>query len=108
MRDRRRYRSAIGTRIIDIRRQDEWDQTGVIEGSQKLTAFDSLGNFVRTFPAGLGKIAGKNEAVILICRTGNRSSAIANMLVEQTGYSKVYNVAGGIVKWIKDGNSVRK
>ena len=99
---------AIGTRIIDIRRQDEWDKTGIIEGSQKLTAFDSLGNFVRTFPAGLGKIAGKNEAVILICRTGNRSAAIANMLVEQTGYSKVYNVARGIVEWIKDGNSVRK
>ena len=31
---------------------------------------------------------------------------MANMLVEQAGYSKVYNVTEGIVKWIKDGNSV--
>ena len=99
---------AIRARIIDIRRQDEWNKTGVIEGSQKLTAFDSLGKFVRTFPDDLGKIVGKNEAVILICRTGNRSSVIANMLVEQAGYSKVYNLTGGIGKWIKDGNSVRK
>jgi rhodanese-related sulfurtransferase len=28
------------------------------------------------------------------------------MLVEQAGYSKVYNVTEGIVKWIKDGNPV--
>ena len=31
---------------------------------------------------------------------------MANMLVEQAGHSKVYNVTEGIVKWIKDGNSV--
>ena len=99
---------AEGTKIIDIRRKEEWDQTGVIEGSHKLTAFDGRGNFVRSFPAGLKSFAGENEAVILICRSGNRSSTIANLLVERAGYKKVYNVAEGIVMWIKDGNSVVK
>ena len=99
---------AEGTKIVDLRRQDEWDETGVIEGSQKLSAFDRKGKFNRNFPRGLVKIAGKDDAVILICRTGNRSSVIANILVEQAGYSKVYNVSDGIVKWIKDGNSVSK
>jgi rhodanese-related sulfurtransferase len=46
--------------------------------------------------------------VILICRVGNRSSVIANMLVEQAGYSKVYNVTDGITRWIKDGNPVSR
>ena len=97
---------AKGTKIIDLRRQDEWETTGVLKGSHKLTAFDVTGNFVRAFPIGLRKIADKNEAVILICRTGSRSSVIANVLVEQAGYTKVYNVAQGIDKWIKEGNSV--
>ena len=97
---------AKGTKIIDIRRKEEWDQTGVIEGSHKLTAFDGRGNFVRSFPNGLKSVAGENEAVILICRSGNRSSTIANLLVERARYEKVYNVAEGIVRWIKDGNSV--
>ena len=97
---------AKGTKIIDIRRKEEWDKTGVIEGSHKLTAFDKAGKFVRSFPAGLKSFASENEAVILICRSGNRSSTIANLLVERAGYENVYNVAEGIVRWIKDGNSV--
>jgi len=97
-----------GTKIIDIRRQDEWDKTGVIEGSQRLTAFDGKGNFNRSFPASLKKIAAPGDDVILICRTGNRSSVLANMLAEQAGYTKVYNVTDGIVKWMADKNSVVK
>jgi len=97
-----------GTRIVDIRRQDEWDKTGVIEGSQRLTAFDGKGYFIRSFPELLKKIAGPEEEVILICRTGNRSSVLANMLVEQAGYTKVYNVTDGIVKWLKNKNPVVK
>ena len=99
---------AKGTKIIDLRRQEEWEETGILPGSHKLTAFDNTGRFIRTFPAGLQKFASREEAVILICRSGNRSSVIANMLVEQAGYSEVYNVAGGIVKWIKDGHAVER
>lgn len=97
---------AKGTKIIDLRRKEEWEQTGVLEGSHKLTAFDNRGRFMRTFPSELRKVANRDDAVLLICRSGNRSSVIANMLVEQAGYSKVYNVAGGIVKWIEGGNAV--
>lgn len=99
---------AEGIKIIDVRRQDEWDKTGVVADSHKLTAFDSMGNFNRKFPAEFEKITSKNDPVILICRTGNRSSVLANMLVEQAGYTKIYNVTDGIVKWIKAGNPVIK
>lgn len=97
---------AKGIKILDLRRRDEWDKTGVVKGSHKLTAFDSTGNFVRSFPAEFQKFSGRDDPIILICRVGNRSSNLANMLVEQVGYSKVYNVTEGIVKWIKDGNPV--
>ena len=97
---------AKGSKIIDLRRQEEWEQTGVLEGSHKLTAFDNRGGFIRSFPSEFRKVANRDDTVILICRSGNRSSVIANMLVEQAGYSKVYNLAGGILKWIENGNAV--
>jgi rhodanese-related sulfurtransferase len=93
-------------KIIDLRRQDEWDKTGVISGSKKLTAFDGQGNFIQSFPSTLQKNTKPGEEIILICQTGSRSAAIANMLVEQAGYTKVYNVKDGIAKWIADGNPV--
>jgi rhodanese-related sulfurtransferase len=95
-----------GTKIVDLRRQDEWDQTGVIEGSERLTAFDASGRFKRRFPDAFQRLVKPDEEVILICRQGNRSSVIANMLAEQAGYTKVYNVTEGIERWIKDGNPV--
>jgi len=48
------------------------------------------------------------DEVILICRTGNRTSALSQALADQVGYKKVYNVTDGITKWIKDGNAVVK
>ena len=33
-----------GAAIIDVRRQDEWQLTGVVAGSHPLTFFDALGN----------------------------------------------------------------
>jgi rhodanese-related sulfurtransferase len=97
-----------GTKIVDLRRQDEWDKTGVIEGSQRLTAFDARGNFNRDFPAAFQSLVAPDEAVVLICRSGNRSAVVANMLTEQAGYTKVYNVTDGIQQWIKDGHPVVK
>ena len=49
-----------------------------------------------------------DEAVVLICWQGNRSAVIANLLAEQGGYTKVYNVTDGIKQWLKDGHPVVK
>lgn len=99
---------ARGVKIVDLRREDEWADTGVIEGSELITAFDGEGRFIRRFPVDLEEFAGPDEPVILICRTGNRSSVIANLMTEQGGYKNVYNVTNGIMEWIKDGNPVVK
>jgi rhodanese-related sulfurtransferase len=88
-----------GTPLYDVRRPDEWRQTGVVEGSRKLTFVDASGRenpeFLRDFVAEVDK----NEPVILICRTGNRTNALGYELAKQ-GYTRIYNVRDGITRWI--------
>ncbi|GAB6042673.1 FKBP-type peptidyl-prolyl cis-trans isomerase [Endothiovibrio diazotrophicus] len=99
---------ANGTKLIDIRRPEEWKQTGVIEGSVLLTAFDGRGRLVRDFPAELEKVVGKEESFALICRTGSRTAALAGALSERAGYPGIINVTDGITRWIKEGHPVNK
>lgn len=97
---------ARGVKLVDLRRDDEWAETGTIEGSERITAFDDNGNFVRTFPRDIMAFADASEPVIMICRVGNRSAVISNLLVSQGGYKEVYNVTEGIMGWIDAGNPV--
>ena len=97
-----------GVKIVDLRRQDEWDQTGLIKNSHKLTAFDARGNFDRTFVPKMMSVADPSEEVIVICHAGNRSAVIAQFLSHQRGYEKIYNVTDGINQWLKDGLPVVK
>lgn len=97
-----------GTKIIDIRRPEEWKQTGVVKGSVLLTAFDGRGQPVKGFLPELEKQIGKDEPVIFICRTGNRTGVVSMALAEQLGYNKVINVTDGITRWIAEGNPVEK
>ena len=93
---------------MDIRRPDEWRKTGIVEGSERLTAFDGKGHLLKSFPTALGKFAKPDDEIILICRTGNRSAVLAQMLTEQAEYKQVYNVKDGIVKWIEEKKPVRR
>ena len=97
-----------GVKIVDIRRQEEWKATGVIKGSKKVTAFNEKGDFIKTFVSSVMSVTSPEKEVILICRSGNRTVAIAKFLTEQHGFKKVYNVTNGISKWIKDGFPVVK
>lgn len=97
-----------GVTIVDIRRPDEWQQTGIIKGSQLVTFFHDKEYKVfdiRAWLDAFGQVASKDKPVILICRTGNRTQSVSQ-LASQQGYSRVYNVTEGIVRWIKDGKPV--
>ena len=96
------YLTKKGVKLFDIRRQDEWKTTGVIDKSIKLTAFNKNGALMPSFFKKLVNKVDRNEEMILICRTGNRTSIIANYLSRNMGYSKVYNVKNGIKMWIDD------
>jgi rhodanese-related sulfurtransferase len=92
-----------GIPVYDIRRLDEWTSTGVLEGSHRLTFVDDKGRVNPEFVEKFTKEVGKNDPVILICRTGNRTDTLSRALAEQLGYTKIYNVKNGITRWISEG-----
>ena len=92
-----------GVPVYDIRRAEEWAQTGVVAGSHRLTFVDDKGHLSPDFFATFTQAVGKNDPVIVICRTGNRTDVLARALVEQLGYTRVYNVKNGITRWISEG-----
>ncbi len=96
---------AQGTPLYDIRRPEEWRQSGVVESSRKLTFVDAAGRVNPQFLPRFNAEVAKDAPVILICRTGNRTNALARELAAQ-GYSKIYNVRDGISGWLGERNPV--
>jgi len=94
--------------IVDIRTEPEWHETGIIDGSKTIVSFQKDGRMNPDFMSDLEKIAGKNDPVILICRTGSRTAVLSNALATSEGYTNIYNVTKGITDWIKEGNPVVK
>ncbi len=94
--------------VVDIRRPEEWTETGVVTGSKKLTFFSKTGAINPKLVPELKKIAPTDQPVVLICRTGSRTLIAAQMIKAQLGYETVYNVEHGITKWIADGRKVVK
>lgn len=99
---------AQGVPVYDIRRPDEWRQTGVVEGSRKLTFVDANGKGSDKFLEQFTAEVSKDKPVVLICRTGNRTDTLGRYLVEKLGYTQVYNVRNGITRWVSAGNPVSK
>jgi len=97
-----------GVTLVDIRRVEEWAQTGVVKGAHKITLFDSRGRVVPSFLGKFQKVAKPNQPVILICRTGSRTKVASRLLTEQAGYTKVYNVTKGIYGWLDEKLPVEK
>jgi len=98
-----------GVPIIDIRRAEEWQDTGVIKQSHLITFFDNKGNHnIEEWLPKLKKIVNEDEPVIIICRSGKRSGMVSKFLDEDANYSNVYNASGGILSWINSKNKTVK
>lgn len=94
-----------GVTLVDIRLPEEWQETGVVAGSQRITLFEKNGAVAANFLANLQKVAAADKPVALICRSGNRTRAGSEMLA-QAGYAQVYNVTYGMNGWLKEGRAV--
>jgi len=93
-----------GVALIDVRRKDEWQQTGLIEGSHPLTFFDKTGGYdVANWLAELEKIAPNDQPFVLICAVGGRTKSISRLLDTKLGFTQVHNLTKGIRQWIKSG-----
>ncbi len=90
-----------GVPLYDVRRPDEWRQTGVVAGSKTLTFVDAAGRLNPDFMPRFSAEVAKDAPVAVICRTGSRTQALARELAAQ-GYTRIYNVKGGITQWIGD------
>ena len=88
--------------IVDIRSKTEWDQTGVIPNSILLTFFDKEGNYdLNEWYEKLLLEIDEGEPIILMCRSGNRSRIIADMMDKEFD-NVIYNAKRGIMSWIND------
>ena len=95
--------------IIDIRRSNEWTNTGVIKGSKLLTFFDKQGNHnIDKWLPKLKKIVKEGDPVIIICRSGKRSGIVSKFLDEQANFTNVYNASGGMLSWVGSKNKTVK
>lgn len=91
-----------GIKIIDIRTQEEWIQTGIVKNAIPITFFDARGGYdAAKFLETLNTHVKKNEEFALICRTGNRTTAVSDFL-GKNGYN-VINLKGGVVSLMQQG-----
>ena len=99
---------AKGALVVDVRTPEEWAKTGLIPGSKGLTYFDSTGNYDKeSWLKQLKPLQSSPEQpLILVCRSGNRSSMVGKMLLQEAGYSKVYHLDKGINGWSAEGKAL--
>ena len=79
-------------RIIDVRRSDEFNgELGHIEGAELCTLETDFEARLATLdPA---------ETIVFVCRSGGRSGH-ATAMAQSKGFKKVYNMSGGMLRWI--------
>ncbi|MCB1865101.1 MAG: rhodanese-like domain-containing protein [Chromatiales bacterium] len=99
---------AQGVVLYDIRRPEEWRQTGVVAGSELLTFADASGRVRPEFFDRFQREVPRDRPVALICRTGNRTDVLGRYLMDQLGYKQVFNVRDGITAWMREGHPVHK
>jgi adenylyltransferase/sulfurtransferase len=80
--------------VIDVREPYEW-RIARIEGA-RLIPLSTLGAMAAELP--------KDRDLVLYCHHGTRSRAAAEFLVQQ-GFSRVWNLSGGIARWSTDVDS---
>lgn len=97
---------AKGVPVIDVRTAEEWRDTGVIKGARLMT-FSFNGGFDK---AGWLKqeqqLVKPGEPVVLICRSGNRSKAVADYMESQSVKGTIYHAGGGMNAWKAEGRPV--
>ena len=88
---------ADGGLIVDIRRPEEWAETGVIDGARLLTFTDA-----QSFIAAVGADLADGRDLILVCHSGRRSAAAAEALHSMIP-NRIISVEGGMGRIIDDG-----
>ena len=82
--------------LLDTRERQEYDVSHIDHA--KWVGYESFDT------AGVMQIP-RDETIIVYCSVGYRSERIGERLL-QLGFTKVYNLYGGIFEWVNNGNAV--
>jgi adenylyltransferase/sulfurtransferase len=74
--------------LIDVREEHETEIASI--GGELIPMGDVMDN--------VDKIS-RDKKVVIYCRSGNRSGAVAQALETQFGFTNNYNLKGGIIRW---------
>lgn len=83
--------------ILDVRTQEEYN-AGHIRNSTLISVQD-LSKRINEVPS--------DRKILVYCRTGGRSTAASEILANN-GFTRIYNMKGGITEWTKAGYDVVK
>jgi len=78
--------------ILDVRTLEEFNQ-GHLEGAVHIPVDDLEGR--------LGELP-QDKPIIVYCKSGGRSKTASNLLIEN-GFTRVYDMSGGILEWEQKG-----
>lgn len=85
------------TLLVDIRRPEEWRETGVIEGALLLTYTDPA-----SFLEAVRPHLTPGQSLSLICRSGNRTSRAARQIAGSAD-AQVIDIKGGMLRILAEG-----
>ncbi len=85
--------------VLDVRTPEEWAE-GTIDAAIKVNFYD------KNFNTEISKLD-KTKPVYVYCKSGGRSGKTASQL-KTMGFSKIYNLIGGITAWNDAGKPTKE
>lgn len=89
----------VAIELIDVRELGEW-QTGYIDGARHIPKSDLL-------TEAIWQSLDKQKPIVLYCKSGVRSYH-ALLALKSHGFSALYNLTGGILAWVGEGQPILK
>ncbi len=83
--------------LLDVRTDAEVAR-GVIAGARHIPLFG--------LPGRIGELP-DDATVVIYCQSGGRSAQACSYLAQQ-GFDDLYNLSGGIMGWLRGGNSLNE
>jgi len=87
-----------GAMLVDVRRQKEVEDVTYDVANYVNIPLRQLEERMAEIP--------KDKEVILVCRSGSRSLRATYFLMNH-GYEKVFNLEGGLLKWVNKGKPTK-
>lgn len=78
--------------VVDVREPHEWDAGHIPQARHIPLA--QVPNRLEEIP--------RDAEVVMLCRSGARSARAQEFLLQQAGYTRVKNLAGGMMRWARE------